>query len=198
MTKAEKLEAFYDKKGPWRASLLKLRIYLKSTELEEDWKWSFPTYTLQGHNVVATASFKHHFGLWFFQGALLKDPYNKLHNAQEGKTKAMRQCHFESPEALEMNIIKDYINEAIKNATEGKKVKIQRVTKKVAMPIQLKNALLNDASLNNNFAALSLAKRREYCQYINEAKQEATKQRRLEKVLPLILDGKGLGTLWTK
>ena len=37
-------------------------------------KWGKPTYMHAGRNVAMAAGFKHHCGLWFFDGALLSDP----------------------------------------------------------------------------------------------------------------------------
>jgi uncharacterized protein YdeI (YjbR/CyaY-like superfamily) len=44
-----------------------------------------------GKNLLGIGAFKNHFGLWFFQGSLLKQNTKLLVNAQEGKTQAMRQ-----------------------------------------------------------------------------------------------------------
>ena len=62
-------------------------------------KWGKPTYMHAGRNVAMAAGFKHHCGLWFFDGALLSDPLQVLENAQEGKTQAMRHWKFSDPDA---------------------------------------------------------------------------------------------------
>ena len=53
--------------------LIVLREIIRSTELIETLKWGGPVYTLGGKNVVGIGSFKSYVGLWFFQGAFLKD-----------------------------------------------------------------------------------------------------------------------------
>lgn len=68
-----------------------LRRLLLTLPLEETVKWGSPCYTCKGRNVVGIGGFKQYFGLWFFQGALLEDAGGRLVNAQEGKTKALRQ-----------------------------------------------------------------------------------------------------------
>jgi uncharacterized protein YdeI (YjbR/CyaY-like superfamily) len=50
----------------------------------------------------------------------------------------------------------------------------------------------NDTILKTSFAKLTPGKQKEYIIYINEAKQEATKLKRLEKIKPMILQGIGL------
>ncbi len=79
---------------PWQDELIRLRKILRSTDLEETVKWGAPCYTHDGKNVVGMASFKSYVGLWFHQGALLGDKKKVLINAQEGKTKALRQWRF--------------------------------------------------------------------------------------------------------
>lgn len=192
MTTQEKLENFYSKKSPWKQSIQLLRELLFTTDLSETWKWSFPTYTLNDKNVVAVVCFKHHYGLWFFQGALLKDNLKLLKNAQEGKTKAMRQLKYTSVNDLDLDVVKLYLNEAIQNSRDKKQVSISKTIQTVTIPVLLQNEMYNDPSLQNSFDALTAYKQKEYCIYINEAKRDTAKQRRLEKSISLILNGKGL------
>ena len=88
--------------------LMVLRDILNSTELEETVKWGAPCYMINGKNVVGLGSFKSYVGLWFFQGALLKDAEKELINAQEDKTKALRQWRFESMEDIDDQLILKY------------------------------------------------------------------------------------------
>jgi len=192
MTKAEKLTEFYSKASPFKEGTDRLREFLQQTELEENWKWSFPTYTLNGKNVVGVASFKHYFGLWFFNGVLLSDPKNLLHNAQEGKTKAMRHLKFKAIDDLDMEVVKNYVNEAITHSREGKTVTIIPTPSKMIVTTLLKEALMNDEQLQIHYDALPQSKQLEFNTYIAEAKREDTKQRRLEKSITLILNDQGL------
>jgi hypothetical protein len=49
-----------------------------------------------------------------------------------------------------------------------------------------------------SFALLSKGRRREYADYIAEAKRDETKEKRLEKILPMIAAGKGLHDKYRK
>lgn len=198
MTKDEKLNNFYNQEVPWLASLKKIRALLKSTDLVEDVKWGMPVYTINNDNVVGVASFKQHYGLWFYQGVYLTDAGKLLRNAQEGKTKAMRHLHFTEDDNIDEKLITSYVDEAIQNARDGKKMPVVRSVKKVLLPTMLKNELYNDAQLKLHFTALTKAKQRAYADYINEAKQEATKRKRLDRCIPFILEGKGIDALWKK
>jgi uncharacterized protein YdeI (YjbR/CyaY-like superfamily) len=143
---------------------------------------------------VAIGKFKNHFAIWFFNGSLLKDPYGVLENAQEGKTKAMRHWKFYTKEEIDIKRIKKYIAEAVENHKKG--IEIAPVRKKrmtmVVLPELLQTALNKNPDTKKAFDSLSQAKQRDYGTYIEEAKMEKTKISRLAKILPMILEGKGL------
>lgn len=103
--------------------LNKLRKIIRTTHLNETIKWGMPTYTCDNKNLLGIGAFKNHVGLWFFQGGLLTDSYHKLTNAQEGKTKAMRQMRFEKLDDVEENIILEYIEQTIANHKNGLVIK---------------------------------------------------------------------------
>ncbi|MBE14690.1 MAG: hypothetical protein CL867_00415 [Cytophagaceae bacterium] len=192
MTKHQKLTAFFETDTPFKEPLNRLRSVLLETELEEDWKWNFPTYTYGGKNLIALGRFKEHFGIWFFQGVFLKDRLGLLRNAQEGKTKAMRALNYARKEALDIDIVKAYVDEAIANSSAGKEVKPDRSPKKVAIPDELVHAFAKSDILENAFKKLTPGKQREYCEHIGGAKQETTRLRRLEKCRPMMIKGIGL------
>ena len=61
-------------------------------------------------------AFKSYFGLWFHQGVTLKDEASVLINAQERKTKALRQWRMTSVKDIKPAIVKRYLKEAIEIA----------------------------------------------------------------------------------
>jgi uncharacterized protein YdeI (YjbR/CyaY-like superfamily) len=191
MKKFKSVDHYIEAHMERRDELKKIRKILLSSELKETTKWGLPVYTYNDKNIVGMGSFKSYTGIWFFQGALLKDPYGILVNAQEGKTKALRQMRFNSIEEIEDKIVREYIKEAIANQKKGKEIKPSR-NKPLIVPRELKKALDRDPLIKSRFNELSLSCRREYAEYISEAKRDETKLKRLEKIIPMILDSKGL------
>lgn len=176
----------------WPAEIQFLRsIIRKNPKLEEGVKWGIPVFSYQGRNVIGIAKFKAYFGLWFYEGALLEDKNQLLINAQKGKTKALRQMRFNTVNEVPEKEIKEYIQEAIKNIEEGRIFKPSK-SKELHIPDELEEVLERDGVLKKSFEALTFYKRKEYCEHIAEARREATRKRRLEKSIPLILEGKGL------
>ena len=184
-------DTYYSTAKLWRDELQALRKILCSLELDETLKWGAPCYTFNGVNIVGVGAFKSYFGLWFHQGALLKDDKGVLINAQEGVTKALRQWRMNSAKDIKPAIIRAYVREAIANAKAGKEIKPDRA-KALVVPAELAAALKADAKANAAFRAMTKTLRREYAEYISTAKQDATKVRRLEKILPMIREGVGL------
>lgn len=186
-----KIEEYISKKEKWSNELTTLHSILQELPLEEAIKWGAPVYSNSNKNIIGIAGFKNYFGLWFFQGGLLKDEAKVLENAQEGKTQAMRQWRFHSAEEIDKDLIKAYVLESIDNFKAGKEIKANR-NKALIIPEELQNLLNNNSQLKDAFESLTKGKKREYADHISEAKREATKQKRLEKITPMILSGVGL------
>ena len=175
----------------WENELRQLHELILTTDLKSEIKWGAPVYTLDGKKIIGLGAFKNHIAIWFFNGALLKENTAMLVNAQEGKTKALRQIRFEKEDKIENSSLLPYIQEAIQNQREGLEIKPVRV-QKVVISKELSEAFLKDKELKKNFDALSPGKQREYANYITEAKRETTKLSRIEKIKPMIKSGTGL------
>ncbi len=174
-------------------SLMLLRKVLASTELEEAIKWGGPVYTVKGKNVVGLGAFKSFVAIWFFQGALLRDENKVLVNAQEGKTKALRQWRFGTSREVEESIasIRAYVQEAIENQKGGREIKPDR-NKELVIPEELLQVFGERPNVKDAFQQLSLSRQRDYAEYIESAKKTETKIARLEKIIPMIEQGIGL------
>ncbi|HCX21640.1 MAG: hypothetical protein CMB80_06290 [Flammeovirgaceae bacterium] len=184
------VDEFFSKVKHYQKELSILRALMDKTELVESIKWGMPVYTINGKNVVGLGAHKSYFGLWFYSGSLLSDPNNVLINAQEGKTKGMRQLRFQSEEEIDAEVVMPLLLEAIENQKLGKEIKPQK--KKLEIPDELKEALSNSSQLSEAFDSLTPGKQKEYTEYISEAKRIETRLKRLEKITPMILSGVGL------
>jgi len=187
------VEAYKSGSGQWEESLRQLQEIISSSNIKETVKWGSPVYTFGDKNLVGMGAFKSYVALWFFQGALLDDKKNKLVNAQEGVTKALRQWRFYSKEEIleENELIRMYLEESILNQEQGREIKPMK-NKPLLIPEELLEVFIENEKMKNSFEAYSLTKKREFSDYITEAKRTETKQKRLDKITPMILEGKGL------
>lgn len=191
MGQAKTVDEYIRNAGLWRAEIRELRKILRSAGLTETMKWGAPCYCHDGSNVVGIGAFKSYFGLWFFQGALLEDGAGVLVNAQEGKTRALRQWRMQSRKDIRATLIKRYVREAMQLAMHSTRVDRQ-AKRALRIPPELAGALARNKSIAARFAALTPGRRREYAEYVGEAKRATTRARRVEKILPMIGKGKGL------
>lgn len=187
---AKKVEEIIGKSPDWaQVIMLKLREIILNCGLEEDVKWGAPVYMHHG-NVVGMVALKNYVSLWFYEGATLSDPDQVLIASSE-KTKALRQIRFEKVGDINSNQVKQYVNEAALNMEKGIKTPKPKV-KVPALPDLLKSAFEKEPHLKAFFDQLAPSHRREYIEYINEAKREETKLRRLDKSLDMMRQGKDL------
>lgn len=175
----------------WKVELEKLATIIAKAPLTKSIKWGAEVFTHNGKNVVSYGGFKNYFTVWFYNGVFLKDEYKVLMNAQEGKTKSLRQWRFTTIDEIDENKILEYIHEAIAIEDKGLKIKPVRFTP-IAIPALLEVQLHKDKILKGAFEKLTPGKQKEYIIYLNEAKQEATKTTRLNKIIPMIIQGVGL------
>jgi len=173
------------------ALLQLVRGLLVDTELEETIKWNMPTYTIKGKNVMALGAFKNHACIWFHHGSFLSDPYKALGNAQDGKTRGMRQWRWEKLEDVEPEKVALYIDEAIQNEHQGKRIKVQKKKTEIEIHPLFAEALKKNKA-EKAFQEFTKSKQRDFAEHITTAKRESTKLSRLDKIIPMILRGEGL------
>ncbi|MFD2036916.1 YdeI family protein [Belliella marina] len=181
----------------WTQELNLLKEIIHKTELEHAIKWGIDVYTYEGHNVIGICGFKSYFGIWFYNGVFINDHMNVFVNAQEGKTKAMRQWRMNSIEDIDESTLISYIQEAIANEKTGKRWVAEK-SGKLEITGLLAEALEQDQQFKLSFEALSPGKQKEYFEHIQSAKRAETQQARLEKIKPMVLEGKGLNDKYKK
>lgn len=180
----------WNKTNQWENELEQLHAIICKTPLVETTKWGGPVYTYNNKNVVGIGGFKSYFGIWFFNGVFLKDEKKLLINANEENTKSLRQMRFNSVKEIDEKLILTYIKEAIE--IEEKGLVIPKEKKETIIPELLQNELDKNSELNDKFNTFSPYKQREFIEYIITAKQEKTQISRLQKVILMILEGRGL------
>jgi uncharacterized protein YdeI (YjbR/CyaY-like superfamily) len=176
---------------PWQVELEKLRSIIIKTNLKPEIKWGMEVFTWNGKHVVGYLGFKNFFSLWFYNGVFLNDKYKVLVNAQEGKTKALRQWRFTSSNEIDEEKILEYINEAIENEKAGRVWKPEK-SGHIEIPEIMLTCFEQDQSLKSAFENLTPYKQKEYIEFLESAKREETKLTRLDKIKPIILSGLGL------
>lgn len=190
--KEVKIEKFFDKESQWQALYHELRLIIKETELEEDFKWMHPCYTLNHKNVVLIHGFKDYCALLFHKGALIDDPENRLIQQTEN-VQAARQLRFSRLEDVteHKDMIRAMIAQAIKVEKSGRKVEM-KPHEVYELPAEMTAMFKQNPSLEEVFYRLTPSRQRTYIMFIAKAKRSETTTARLEKYAEQIFEGKGL------
>ena len=191
MNKSKTADAYYAEPHHFSNAIAILRKLALETDAEECCKWGMPVYTINNKNVFGICRFKNHFGIWFYNGAFMDDPENLLENAQEGKTKAMRHWKISDISSIDKTLVRQYLNEAITKHKQGKVLVTSKKNDKLEIP-KLLLSCLRANNLQQKFDAFTPYKQKEFCEFIESAKQQKNKLARIEKITPLIKNGIGL------
>ncbi|MCO4881878.1 DUF1801 domain-containing protein [Paraburkholderia caribensis] len=187
-----KVDAYIGKLEKWREETEKLRAILLECPVTEELKWGVPCYTVDDKNVVLIHGFKEYCAILFVKGALLKDPKGILIQQTENVQSA-RQVRFTSlQEIVKLQaVLKTYIRAAIEVEKAGLKV-VHKSTEEFEVAEEFQHRLDKTPTLKKAFEALTPGRQRAYLLHFSSAKQSKTRESRIEKCLPMILDGKGL------
>jgi len=187
-----KVDAYVSEATQWREEIKKLRAIVLGCGLTEELKWSKPCYSFQNSNVVIIIPFKKSCALMFCKGALLKDATGILTKPGEN-TQAGRWIKFTSVQEIAKRapLLKAYIHEAIAAEKAGLKVKFKK-NAELELPEEFQKILDKKPALKTAFAALTPGRQRAYNIYFSAPKQSKTREARIEKCAPQILQGKGL------
>lgn len=187
-----KVDWFFEKAGDWEAATRKLRAIALACGLEEVLKWGCPCYALGGANIVLIHHFKEYCAYLFFKGALMKDP-RKLLIQQTRNVQAARQIRFTTAKEVDQRkaALKAYIKQAMDLEKSGAKVAFKRADD-FEVPPEFQARLDEDPSLKAAFKALTPGRQKAYLLHFAGAKQSKTREARVEKHIPRILDGLGI------
>jgi len=193
-TKIKEVDNYITKAKPFAQPILKhIReaVHSSSTEITEVIKWGFPHFEYKG-NICHMASFKEHCTFGFSKAALMNDedkiinPVGKTAMGSLGKITSINDLPTKK-------ILTKYIKHAIelnqKGVTLPKKAPIQ--TKELIVPEDLSNALAKNKKAKLVFNQFAPSHKKEYILWINEAKREETRIKRVETAIEWISEGKG-------
>lgn len=186
------VDFFFEKDSPWQKAYGQLRSIALSCGLTEELKWGQPCYLSGKSNIVLIHGFKDYCALLFFKAALLQDTEGILVQQTE-HVQAARQLRFTTAREIAKlkPVVKAYIYEAIGVAKAGLKVPLKK-TKEFAIPEEFQKELDKQPALKKAFEALTPGRQRAYLLYFSQPKQAKTREARIEKYRPQILEGKGL------
>ncbi len=192
-SKDKRVDAYIADAEPFARPILKhirALVHRSVPGVQETMKWSFPHFDYHGI-MCAMAAFKQHCAFGFWKASLLSDPHRIL-----GVKQREGMGHFgklTSPHDLPADrVFAAYLKEAARLNAEGIKRPARRkaVPKPLAVPAYFRTALKGNPKALATFEGFSVSRRREYVEWVGEAKTAETRMRRLATSIEWMAEGK--------
>ena len=191
--KDKRVDAYIAKSAPFAQPILNhLRelVHKACPDVEETIKWSFAFFDYKGP-LCSMAAFKEHCAFGFWKAALLKDAEKMKDNQQNamghaGQIKSLVDLPADK-------VIIGWIKEAVKINNEGIKLPLRKKTdlKELVIPEYFTKDISKNKKALVAFEKFSPSHKKEYVQWVTEAKAEETRNRRMNKAIEMIAEGKG-------
>ena len=162
-------------------------VHSACPDVEETLKWNAPHFMYRGM-LAGMSAFKAHCAFGFWKGSLVTGGDGGLESRAMGQFGRITSLDDLPP----TRVIAGYVKQAMKLNEEGIRAPRSRKapTPDPEMPAELAAALRKNAKARATFEAFSPSHRREYVEWIAEAKGEETRQRRLASAIEWMAEGK--------
>jgi uncharacterized protein YdeI (YjbR/CyaY-like superfamily) len=193
--KDERIDAYIANAAPFAQPILThLRdlIHEVCPDVEETWKWSFPNFDFKGASFVSMASFKNHCALRFWRGSLMEDPDNIFNISENGALGSLNKISALTDLPDDSVLIK-YLSAAVKLSAEGKKapkMSKPKTAEPIKTPDDLAIALTANEAARNAYNNFSNSHKKEYIEWIEEAKTLTTRNKRIAQAVEMIGENK--------
>ena len=186
-------DAYIKAAAPFAQPILKhLRelVHKACPEVEETIKWGFPHFDYKGV-MCSMAAFKNHCAFGFWKSSLMNDK-EKVMEVNERQAMGNFQRITSLADLPSDKILIDYIKEAKKLNDDDIKLPARKKTtvKEVEVPVYFVKALKRNSDAWKNFEKFSYSNKKDYVEWIEEAKTEATREKRIEAAVEWISEGK--------
>jgi len=189
-----RVDAYIAKAAPFAKPILEhLRqlVHSVSPLLAETMKWGFPFFDHKG-SVCQMAAFKGHIGFGFWKQKQLNDP-GKLIKEEDGTAGSFGKITSLSDLPAD-DILIDFIKQAMQlNEAGNKKPAIKKETAPKApikMPVDFADLLAANPKAQEVYNKFSPSHKREYLEWIVDAKTDVTRQKRMQAAIEQIVEGK--------
>lgn len=194
MLPQEQINLYIAEQPEWQRKLLvRLRQLIHSVdeEVEETWKWNSPHFEHDGI-MIGLHGFKTFVSVWFHKGALLKDTHKLFDASEKDEEKGIRKIKFNEGDPIDEKAFMDLVKQAVKVNQSGAKLGDARPPRKtLVVPSDLENCLKKDEQAWGHWEKFNYTHKKEYVEWITDAKQDETRKRRIAQALEMIREGVG-------
>jgi len=185
-----RIDAYIAKSADFAKPILKhirALVHAGCPSVVETMKWSFPHFEHEGV-LCSMAAFKQHCAFGFWKGKLFLPKSEDLGENAMGQFGRIARID----DLPSKKVLLGYIKQAVKLNEEGIKTpkRPKQEKAKLVVPAYFRAALKKNKQAQTTFDNFSPSQQREYVEWITEAKQEATRERRLATALGWLAEGK--------
>lgn len=181
-----RVDAFIADAAPFARPLLaalRERVHAAGPGVEEGIQWGMPAFVWQGRSLASMAAFQSHATFAFRLGEAVTGPHPAGAMGQFGRMRALADL----PDEARMG---DWLRRAMALAASGATRARGATRPAAAIPAAFGAALAADAGARAVFEAMPPGARREYVEWIADARREDTHARRIAQALEWIAQGK--------
>jgi uncharacterized protein YdeI (YjbR/CyaY-like superfamily) len=191
-SKDPRIDAYIEKSADFAKPILehiRKLVHKACPDVEETWKWSFPHFDYKGM-LCSMAAFKEHAAFGFWKQSLLEQdafPAEKTAMGSFGRITSVKDL---PPDKVIIGLIHQAMELNEKGIKLAKPKPSADAKKEFPVPGDLAAALKKNKKAQTQFDKFSPSHRKEYIAWINEAKTEPTRNKRLATTLEWLADGK--------
>ena len=204
MAKKEKaIDAYIAKSADFAKPILnhiRELVHKACPTVEEKMKWSFPHFDYKSEMMCSMAAFKQHAVFGFWKAALMKDPAlvetakSEVAMGHLGKIASLKDLPSDKKiiswikEAMELN------DKGIKLLSKPKATDKKEIT----TPDYFEKVLNKNKKAAATFHSFSYSHKKEYVEWITEAKTEDTRNKRMTQAIEMMAEGKSRNWKYAK
>jgi uncharacterized protein YdeI (YjbR/CyaY-like superfamily) len=189
MNRDPRIDAYIAKAAPFAQPILKHireRVHAAAPEAQETLKWSMPSFTIDGKILIGMAAFKQHAALNFWRGQELRGAEaSRDAMGQFGKLASIDDL----PGDKEFDALIREAAALAKTAPAQRKVKHEPKPPAEIHP-DFAKALAANAKAQTTLDSFPPSARREYLDWVAEAKQDKTREKRISDAVEWLSEGK--------
>ncbi len=186
-----RVDAYIERAAPFAQEILRhwrATVHAHCPEVVETIKWGFPNFTYRDRILTGMAAFKAHCSIGFWHGAAAVGAAHAKDGAMGdlGRVASLQDL----PAPAEQQAILQRAMRLIEDGVKARPAKAAAPRPPLATPDDLGAALQANAAARATFEAFPPGQQREYIEWIVEAKQAGTREKRLAQAIAWMAEGK--------
>ncbi len=190
----EQINTYIAEQPEWqRRHMVRLRqlIHAVDGDVQETWRSNGPQFEHDG-TMIGMHAFKTCVSVWFHKGALLKDVHGLFKPSEKDEDRVIRKYKLEEGGTINEKAFSDLVKQAVKlNETGVKLGDAKPARKTLEVPTDLEGCLKKDETTWSHWENFSYSHKKEYVEWITDAKKDETRKRRIAQALEMIREGVG-------